>query len=92
MRGDKGALDEVEDLHHVMYDALMCGHQHEVGIESSGTLVEVARPDAGDAPMLGADVDELRVDFQLLMTEDNVDAEVLHLLPPVDIRLLVEAC
>ena len=68
------------------------GHQHEVGIESSGTLVEVARADAGDAPMLGADVDELRVDLQLLMTEDNVDTEVLHLLPPVDIRLLVEAC
>ena len=35
--------------------------------------------------MLGADVDELRVDLQLLMTEDNVDTEVLHLLPPVDI-------
>ena len=59
MRGDERALDEVEDLHHVVYDALMRGHQHKVGIESSGTLVEVARPDAGDAPMLGADVDEL---------------------------------
>ena len=92
MRGDEGALDEVEDLHHVMHDALVRGHQHEVGIESSCTLVEVARTDAGDAPMLRADVDELRVDLQLFMTEDNVDTEVLHLLPPVDIRLLVEAC
>ena len=85
VRGDKGALDEVKDLHHVVYDALVRSHQHEVGIESSGTLVEVTRADAGDAPMLGADVDELRVDLQLLMAEDNVDTEVLHLLPPVDI-------
>ena len=59
MRGDEGALDEVKDLHHVMHDALVRGHQHEVGIESSCTLVEVTRADAGDAPMLGADVDEL---------------------------------
>ena len=69
----------------------MGGHQHEVGIELSRTLMEVARGDAGDIALLGGDVDELGVDLQLLVPEDDVDARVLHLLAPADIGLLVEA-
>ena len=52
VRIDEGTLDEVEDLHHVVYDALVRSHQHEVGIESSGTLVEVAEPMQAMPPCL----------------------------------------
>ena len=89
--GEEGALDEVEDAYDIGADPLVGRHQHEVSIELSRALVEVARGDAGDIALLGGDVDELGVDLQLLVPNDYVDARVLHLLAPADVGLLVEA-
>ena len=66
-------------------------HEHEVCVDLSRPLMEVARPDTGDVSPAGGYVDELRVDLELFWAEDDVDPRVLHLLAPADIGLLVEA-
>ena len=91
VRIDEGTFDEVEDLRYISDDALVSGHQHEVGVEAGCALVEVARANTGDISPLRADVDELGVYLELLVSQYDVDPRVLHLLPPADIGLLVEA-
>ena len=52
--------------------------------------MEVARTDAGDVPLAAADMHEFGVHLQPLHTEHHVDARILHLFRPVDVRLLIE--
>ena len=91
VRHDEGTLDEIKDLYHITYNSLMRGHQHQVCIEACRTFVQVARPYASDCPSLGLNVYKLRVYLELLVPDDYIDPSILHLLPPVDIRLLIEA-
>ena len=87
-----GPLDELEGVLDVLHDGARGGHQQEVGVHLGVALVEIAGADAGDVVARAhLDVGDLRVYLQPLDAEDDVDARVLHLFRPVDVRRLVEA-
>ena len=70
-----------------------CRHQHVVSIDARIAFVEVSRTDAGNVlSILHADVSNLGMHLQVLHAEDDVDAGILHLLRPADIRSFVETC
>ena len=73
----------------------MGGHEHEVGVEARGLLVEVAGTQARDAAhtvgVVVGDLADLGVALEALGAVDDGAARLLQALGPRDVVLLVEA-
>ena len=87
--------EELEDVAHILDDALVGGQQTEITVDARRILVEVARSDVGIAPHAGAlaplDQDDFAVYLQVLDGIDDLDPLALQQVGVLDVLLLVEA-
>ena len=87
--------EELEDVAHILDDALVGGQQTEITVDARRILVEVARSDVGIAPHAGAlaplDQDDFTVYLQVLDGIDDLDPLALQQVGVLDVLLLVEA-
>lgn len=54
--------------------------------------MEISCTDAGYISVPSADMQQFRMDFQTLYSENNMNPRILHFLAPVDIRRFIKTC
>ena len=85
-------LNVLKDIRHLPRHIFIGGHEHHIGVDTSCTLVHIARTDAGYISMSGRDMDQLAMYLERLRAKEYIDARLDHLLSPGYVALLVKAC
>ena len=73
-------------------NGMVSSHNGIISIHTCISFMEISCTDAGYISVPSADMQQFRMDFQTLYSENNMNPRILHFLAPVDIRRFIKTC